>query len=186
MREGREPHAYVRLTDPAIEDLDRLVRHDPQVARQALKKMLLLERDPHAGSPLLGDLIGFRKLTVGDRHWRIVWRVTTNDAGDDVVEIAEVWAARARSDGDVYAEMATRLDALPATPKTQALADVIETFGRAAGGLTAARHESREPVPEWLASRLIHTAGMTADQVDALTPELAMQAWEEYITRPDT
>ncbi len=75
MPDADQPRAYVRLTEPAVEDLARLVRLDPQVARQALKKMILLERDPEAGEPLLGALIGFRKLIVGDRHWRIVWRV---------------------------------------------------------------------------------------------------------------
>ncbi len=52
--------AYVRLIDPAVEDLARLVRLDPQVLRQVLKKLLLLERNPEAGEPLLGALVGFR------------------------------------------------------------------------------------------------------------------------------
>ncbi len=78
-----------------VDDLARLVHLDPQIARQALKKMILLERDPEAGEPLLGALVGVGKLTVGDRHRRIVWRVTTDDTGRDLVEIAEVWAAGA-------------------------------------------------------------------------------------------
>ncbi|MCW2132330.1 type II toxin-antitoxin system RelE family toxin [Arthrobacter sp. VKM Ac-2550] len=67
--------AVVRLTDDAIADLRRLQKKDPQIVRWAFKKMLLLERPAHAGEPLLGSLIGFRKLAVGDRDWRIVWRV---------------------------------------------------------------------------------------------------------------
>ena len=54
------PPAYVRLTEPAIDDLRRLQRADPQVVRWALKKMLLLERNPNAGAPLLGALVGYR------------------------------------------------------------------------------------------------------------------------------
>jgi mRNA interferase RelE/StbE len=176
--------AYVRLTEPAVEDLTQLVRRDPQVARQALKKMILLERDPEAGEPLLGALIGFHKLTVGDRHWRIVWRATTDDRGRDVVEIAEVWAAGARSDGEVYAEMNTRVGQLPDTPQTQALTDVIHTLGRAAGDVTAARHPMSESVPKWLSDRLVHTAGMTWQRIEEMTPEEAMEAWEAFITRP--
>lgn len=184
MTANDEPRAYVRLTGPAVEDLARLVRQDPQLARQALKKMILLERDPRAGDPLLGALIGFRKLTVGDRHWRIVWRVTADDSGRHVVEIAEVWAAGARSAGDVYAEMNARVRQLPDTPATQALADVIHLLGRAAGDITASEQLTTEPVPEWLVDRLVHSAGVDRTDVDSMSPEDAMQAWEAHITRP--
>lgn len=146
--------------------------------------MLLLERDPEAGEPLLGALIGFQKLTVGDRHWRIVWRVTTDDSGTEVVEIAEVWAAGARSDGEVYAEMNDRVEALPDSPKTTQLAGVIDTLGRSAQKIRTAHQPGGEPVPDWLADRLVHTAGMSRDQVDELSAEEAMQAWEAFITRP--
>ncbi len=184
MADAEAPRAYVRLTDPAVEDLERLARQDPQILRQALKKMLLLERDPRAGEPLLGGLMGFRKLTVGDRHWRIVWRVTTDDSGAEVVEIAEIWAAGARSDGEVYAEMTDRVETLPDSPSITQLADVIESLGRSAQQIRAARRPAGEPVPDWLADRLIHTAGMERADVDALTPEEAMEAWEAFITRP--
>lgn len=185
MSDADQPRAYVRLTDPAFEDLARLVRLDPQVARQALKKMILLERDPRAGEPLLGALVGFRKLTVGDRHWRIVWRVTTDDTGREVVEIAEVWAAGARSDGQVYAEMIERVEGLPDTPQTQALVDVIRTLGTAAGSVTATTQPSTEAVPEWLVDRLVHTAGVARTDVEEMSPEQAMQIWEAFITRRD-
>lgn len=184
MSASDDPRAYVRLTEPAVEDVSRLVRLDPQVARQALKKMILLERDPDAGAPLLGALMGFRKLTVGDRHWRIVWRVTTGEHGREVVEIAEVWAAGARSDGEVYAEMNERVEQLPATPQSQSLADVVHALGRAAGDVTAARQPMDEPVPEWLADRLVYTAGMDRARVDEMTPEVAMETWETFITQP--
>ena len=87
------PRAVVRLTEDAIADLHRLHRKDPQIVRWAFKKMLLLERSVDAGEPLLGDLIGFRKLVVGDRDWRIVWRTTTDTVGATVIDVAEVWAA---------------------------------------------------------------------------------------------
>lgn len=180
-----QPRAHVRLTEPAVGDLTRLVRLDPQIARQALKKMILLERDPDAGEAPLGALIGFRKLTVGDRHWRIVWRVTADDTGRDVVEIVEVWAAGARADGEVYAEMTERVDLLPDTPQTQALADVINALGRSAGDVSATRQPTTEVVPEWLVDRLVHTAGMTRADVEAMAPEHAMQTWEGFITRPN-
>jgi mRNA interferase RelE/StbE len=177
------PRAYVRLVEPAVEDLARLVRRDPQIARQVLKKMLLLERDPRAGEPLLGALIGFRKLTVGDRHWRIVWRLRT-DAGREVVEIAEVWAAGSRTDGEVYAEMSDRVQQLPDTPRTQALAEVIRALGRAAGTVTATHEPTAEAVPHWLVERLVKRAGMAQPRVEQMSPEDAMAAWEAFLTRP--
>lgn len=60
--------------------------------------MLLLERSTEAGEPLLGTLLGCRKLVVGDRDYRIVWRETVDDAHQPVLDIAEVWAAGVRAD----------------------------------------------------------------------------------------
>ena len=180
--DSARPRAYVRLTDPAVADLERLVAVDPQIVRWALKKMLLLERDPEAGRPLLGDLIGWRKLVVGDRDWRIVWRVTTDDAGNTTIEIAEVWAVGARADAEVYGEMTDRLKSLGRTPTTQALAAVIEQLGRAAGTVTAATEPLRDPVPSWLVDRLVHQVQMDPDVVAELTGVQAMQTWEAFIT----
>ncbi|MCB1017575.1 MAG: hypothetical protein KDB10_20985, partial [Acidimicrobiales bacterium] len=125
------------------------------------------------------------KLTVGDRHWRIVWRVTADDLGRVVVEIAEVWAVGARQDAAVYAEMEGRVADLPENPGSRALADVIATLGRTVGAVDqAAREPAGEPVPQWLVERLVHTAGRDEDEVRAMDPEAAMEAWEAFITRP--
>src|SRR6478672_12157559 len=86
------PGCVVRLTDCAVDDLQALFKADPQIVRWALKKMIQLKRDPHAGDPLLGGLIGYRKITVGDRDWRVVWRVEQDDVGAYLIEVAEVWA----------------------------------------------------------------------------------------------
>jgi mRNA interferase RelE/StbE len=176
------PRAYVRLTEPAVADLERLVAVDPQIVRWALKKMLLLERDPEAGRPLLGDLIGWRKLVVGDRDWRIVWRVMTDEAGNQVIDIAEVWAVGARADAEVYAEMSDRITTLGHNPTAQALSEVIERLGGAAGSVTAATEPVPDPVPPWLVDRLVHQVRMSPDAVAELTGAEAMQAWEAFIT----
>lgn len=183
MADPSAQRAFVRLTEPAVDDLHRLAKRDPQILRQALKKMLLLQRDPRAGGPLVGGLTGFRKLTVGDRHWRIVWRVTGDERGHEVVEVAEVWAAGARSDGEVYAEMNERVEALPDTPRTMQLADVIDTLGRSGRQIGAVRQPAHEAVPSWLVDRLVHTAGMNHHEVVGLTAEEAMEVWEAFITR---
>ncbi len=178
------PRAYVRLTAPAFEDLERLLKKDPQVVRWALKKMLLLERDPQAGDPLLGQLVGWRKLVVGDRDWRVVWRVTTDSAGAVTITIAEVWAVGARSEAAVYEEMSARVAAAHQTPSTMALADAIELIGRhtARDDLTAAIEPRPDPVPDWLRERLQHTTGLHPNEIDNMTGEQAMKRWEHYMT----
>ena len=179
-----QPAANVRLTDAALEDLDRLATSVPQALRWALKKMLLLEESPDAGEPLLGNLIGWRKLTVGDRDWRIVWRHTTDGTATPVIEIAEVWAVGARSDKELYLEMANRVTSMPATPHAVDLAEVIERFGKLRAGITPAAPPTGEKLPDWLVNQLVHTAGMPREVVDAMTLQQAVDAWTDWTTKP--
>lgn len=179
---GAEPAAYIRLTDPAVEDLHRLATHNRQALKWALKKMLLLEQNPDAGEPLLGGLIGWRKLTVGDRDWRIVWRPTTDPNSIPIVEVAEVWAVGARSDSEVYEEMAARVAAMPDTPRTVALAEVIERFGTLRAGISPTRPPVRQELPSWLVDRLVHTAGLRREVVEGMSLEEAVDAWTAWTT----
>lgn len=179
-----EPVAYVRLIEPAVDDLRALMRADPQTLRKVLKKMLLLERHPEAGVPLLGSLIGWRKLVVGDRHWRIVWRVTSDASGTTTIDVAEVWAAGARAHDEVYEEMEARIASLPGSPVSVSLAEVLGLLGEASGRVTPATEPTDDPVPGWLAGRLRHQAGMSASEIESLSPEQAMVVWEAFITRP--
>ncbi len=173
----------VRLTEDAVDDLASLNRHNPPAVRWCLKKMLLLERSPRAGEPLLGDLIGFRKLTVGDRHWRIVWRITDHREGGVLIDVAEVWAAGARADSEVYAEMRQRVAKLGDDPRTQALAHVVEILGKAGRGLEPRPEPIAEPVPDWLASALTGK-GVPVAEIARMTPEEAFVRWNALISRP--
>ncbi len=174
----------VRLTEPAFQDLEALLRLDPQLVKQALKKMLLLERDPEAGEPLHGSLINYRRLVLGDRDRRLIWRVTHDDSGVVIVDVAEVWAVGARSDDEVYDEMRTRVKAMADSPATLALAEVVERLGRVAFSIEATPETTKEPVPDWLAKRLRHQVGLTPAQIRSLTPEEALDAWTEWVSRP--
>lgn len=177
------PAAHVRLTAPAMEDLQRLVKADPQIVRMALKKMILLERDPKAGKPLAKRLSGWRKLTFGDRAWRIVWRVSTDESGATVIDIAEVWAVGARADSEIYREMTERVASAETNPATTALSEVIEILGKAAGTTQASQEPAQaDPIPDWLVARLVRQAGMSEKVIFALTPEKAMEAWEAFLT----
>ena len=173
--------AEVWLTDPARADLDRL---DGAPLVWALKKMLLLETDPFAGEPLLGTLIGYRKLVVGDRDWRIIWRASTDLRGTLTIEIAEVWAVGARSDSEVYSEMTQRVASLGDSPVRRSLSAVLDELGKRAKGLAARPPQQAPSRPEdWLVDRLVHTAGLNRDDVLAMTSEQAVDAWTAHITR---
>jgi mRNA interferase RelE/StbE len=175
------PPPEVWLIDAAVEDLERL---DGAPLVWALKKMLLLETSSEAGEPLMGTLIGYRKLVVSDRDWRIVWRPTTNDRGGVVIEVSEVWAVGARSDGDVYAEMSARLAAAPASPALRSLASVIGELGARAAKVVAQQPYPAPSVPEpWLVERLVHTVGMERSDVMKMSSEQAVDAWTEYMIR---
>ena len=139
-----------------------------------LKKLLLLEDNPKAGTPLGGPLTGYRKLVVGNRDWRIVYRETAD--GD--VEVCEVWAVGARADDEVYREAATRVATLPPGPTAHALAQVLARLGH-----TSQPAEAPEALPPWLIERLVHTAGLPAADVARMTPDEALQAWTDYRMR---
>lgn len=168
----------ITFTDAAVDDLRRL---GPDVVPKVLKKVLLLLDDPEAGHPLGGKLTGFRKLVVGRNHWRVVYRLTENGS----VEICEIWCAGARSDAEVYAEATSRVaGAAVEDPVFQRLADVIDRLGRLAGHVTFEEGPHAEPVPDWLAQRLIHTAGIPPEKVAALDLEQAVDLWTAFSIKP--
>lgn len=172
----------VRLTDDAIADLRRLGKKDPHIVRTVFKKILLLERSTDAGEPLLGALIGFRKLVVGDRDWRIVWRVTEDVDGTPILDISEVWAVGARSDSEIYEELKTRVSQIGDNPKLQPLKDVIAQMGRLYESVVVAPEPPREAsMPEWLETALRDQLNLGPTEISTLSEqqgqELLMKYW---------
>lgn len=168
----------VTFTDAAIDDLRRI---GPDAVPKVLKKVLILLDSPEAGYPLGGELTGFRKLVVGRNTWRVVYRVVD----EKQVEICEVWVVGARADAEVYAEATARVHAASGQrPEIHKLADVIARLGKLSGGVTAPAAVVREPVPDWLAARLVRTAGMAPQDVAALSLEEAVDRWGEFMSKP--
>lgn len=170
----------VLFTDAAIDDLRKL---GPDAVPKVLKKVLLLLDSPQVGYPLGGELTGFRKLVVGHNTWRIVYRVIDQQT----IEICEIWAIGARADSEVYAEATARIVAAAGRlPEFIKLGAVVERLGRSAESFGIPPTPMREPVPDWLAQRLIHTVGMAPAEVAALGLEQAVDHWAEYTSRPST
>lgn len=168
----------ITFIDAALDDLRRM---GPDAVPRVLKKLLVLLDDPNAGYPLGGELTGYRKLIVGRNTWRIVYRVVD----EKTIEICEVWAIGARADAQVYAEAASRV-ALAADERPELLqfAQVIERLGRLAPDIALPEESVAEPVPDWLAQRLVHTAGLAAEAVAALSLEEAVDYWADFTSRP--
>jgi mRNA interferase RelE/StbE len=168
----------VSFTDAAIDDLRRL---GPEIAPRVLRKILMLLDEPEAGYLLGGELAGYRKLVVGRNTWRIVYRITEHKS----VEICEIWAVGARADAEIYAEATARVRAAsPSNPHLTKLAEVIERLGRLAGDIEVITEKPRESVPDWLAERLIYTAGMPRSEVAALDLQEAVDLWTAFISKP--
>lgn len=168
----------VVFTDPAIDDLRRI---GPDAVPKVLKKILLLLENAEAGYPLGGDLTGFRKLVVGRNTWRVVYRITD----DKAVEICEIWAVGERADAEVYAEAKTRVQAAGGSrPDIVRLGEVIDRLGALTDHIRISEVPAREPVPDWLASRLIYTVGLAREDVAALDLEEAVDLWTEFRAGP--
>lgn len=98
--------ATVQLTGEAREDLRDLDGSARKIVLKALKK---LEENPEQrGQPLgnqagSGNLVTFRKLVVGDRDYRIVYRVEADGT------ICVVWVIGKRVDQECYDLAVARL-----------------------------------------------------------------------------
>jgi mRNA interferase RelE/StbE len=75
-------------------------------------------------------------------------------------------------------------DAATRRPEFRKLAGVIEQLGRLAGDVAVPTTPAREPVPGWLAQRLIHTVGMAPQDVAALSLEEAVDRWGDFTSKP--
>jgi mRNA interferase RelE/StbE len=63
-------------------------------------------------------------------------------------------------------------------------ATVIERLGTLAGGVIVNEPPSREAVPDWLANRLIHTAGMNREDAAAMDLLEAVELWTTFTSTP--
>jgi mRNA interferase RelE/StbE len=112
----------VELIDDAITDL---AKHAESGRLKAFfRKLLEIEaKGSQAGEPLGRDLVGWRKLTVGDRDWRIVFRV------DPAETVATVCVIGDRDDGVCYEDAKKRAVSLDDDDAASLAESMMELFG---------------------------------------------------------
>ena len=113
----------VRLLPEAADDVRALDGAARTLVLKALKK---LESDPAQRGAALGsrangqsDLTSFRKLVVGDRQYRIVYRVEADGS------VVVVWVVGARADDEVYRTAQRRVEAYADEPKRAVLRAIL-------------------------------------------------------------
>jgi mRNA interferase RelE/StbE len=112
----------VELIDDAIADLAK--HAESGKLKSFFRKLLEIEeKGPEAGEPLGRDLVGWRKITVGNRDWRIVFRV------DKQSEVATVCVIGDREDGVCYEEAKQRIDKVKNTDAASLAESMMALFG---------------------------------------------------------
>lgn len=115
--------AIVTFIDAAIEDLNAL---DGSMLKPVLSKIAQLENNVELGQSLgrrqSGNLTTFRKLTVGNREIRIVYRV------DPDATVCVIWVIAGRADNECYTLAVDRLGALGDNPAARPLADALSVL----------------------------------------------------------
>ncbi|MDR3107135.1 MAG: type II toxin-antitoxin system RelE/ParE family toxin [Bifidobacteriaceae bacterium] len=114
--------ARVVLTDEAKPDLHDLDGAARIVVAKALRK--LAEQPELRGGPLgsraSGDLTTFRKLVVGDRDYRVVFRVERDGT------VCVVWVIGPRTDDECYELAIKRLRLLRDPDRARLIRDLID------------------------------------------------------------
>lgn len=109
----------VVLTDEAREDIRDL---DGSARKIVLRALVKLEDHPEQrGAPLGSALTTFRKLVVGDRQYRIVYRVELDGT------VCVVWVVGSRVDAECYEIAKSRVQLYSSAEKSAALEALLDS-----------------------------------------------------------
>lgn len=127
----------VELIDDAVADLAKLAESGK--LRSFFKKLVeIAAKGSQTGEPLGRDLVGWRKLTVGDRDWRIVFRV------DKAETVATVCVIGDRDDGACYEEAKQRANHVEDGDAASLAESMMELFGSRKERKAAQRRRAAE------------------------------------------
>lgn len=177
MTDGWHINGYrVELLAQAVDDIRKLHKKDPQIARLVVKKIIHIAKNPHAGNLLGGDLLNFRKITVGDNHWRIVWRVYESEKR---IEYSVVWGVGARANQEIYKTIKKRIAELGDAPETLQLRNALELMNPKS--VQDRLNETKSESIEDLQQKLVVVAGVPAELASLLDFEIAKAVWRAYL-----
>jgi len=112
----------VELIDEAVVDLAD--HAESGMLRPFFKKLLEIEQHgERAGEPLGKNLVGWRKATVGNRNWRIVFRVDPKEA------VATICVIGDREDAACYEEAQRRARRAKNADATSLAESMMDLFG---------------------------------------------------------
>lgn len=127
----------VELIDDAVADLAKHVESGK--LKSFFRKLLEIEKNgSQAGEPLGRDLVGWRKIAVGDRDWRIVFRV------DKAETVATVCVIGDRDDGACYEEARRRAENVENEDAASLAESMMELFGSRKERKAAQRRRAAE------------------------------------------
>jgi len=127
----------VQLLDDALSDLLKLAEGGKLKA--FLKKLIEIEqKGSQAGVPLGKGLTGWRKVTVGDRDWRIVFRVNPDET------VATVCVIGDREDEACYVEAQKRAEDIENADAKSLAETMMEVHGNRKERKAAMRKRAAE------------------------------------------
>lgn len=127
----------VELIDDAIADLAKYTESGKR--KSFLRKLVEIEaKGSQAGEPLGRDLVGWRKIAVGNRDWRIVFRV------DRAETVATVCVIGDRDDGTCYEEAEKRANDVQNEDAASLAESMMELFGSRKERKAAQRRRAAE------------------------------------------
>lgn len=126
----------VELINEAVTDLAGLAESGK--LKQFLQKLVEIEKNgSEAGEPLGKNLVGWRKITVGNRNWRIVFRV------DRAETVATICVIGDREDSVCYEEAKRRAERVKDADVSSLAESMLDVLGNRRERKKAERNRRR-------------------------------------------
>jgi mRNA-degrading endonuclease RelE of RelBE toxin-antitoxin system len=159
----------LELISYAADDFRYITKKNSSLKKLILVKLLAIESEPALmGQPLTGSLADMRKIKVGDRIWRIVWKVLKKNS--------QVWGIGKRDHSEIYKEVERRINILGSNPETLPLANLLlQLQAKVLPDLI------RSDISEEILLALHVEMGLSAQTITTLSPNEAESLYERYL-----
>lgn len=160
----------IRLIEYAADDFRKYASKNKALRQAFFKKLLFIEAAPQlAGRPLTGPLSEMRKIKVGDRIWRIVWKALSK-------ERSQVWGIGKRDHSDIYREVERRIKILGNHPETVSIAKMLSQLQQRLAPVL-----QRDDIPQHILEALYSEMKLSIETIETLSAEEAHSLYERYV-----